>query len=170
MASTFEPIGTSTLTSSATNFSVTFSSIPSTYTDLRVVVAMQTSDSGNDTWLNFNGDSASNYGWRTMEVEGSNTLAGLAIYSSAQIRINNWQSYTTANKPVLYTADILNYTNTTGYKTTLSKGQGSYGTYGSTGMTCGIWRNTAAITSLTVFHGGTVNAKSTFTLYGIKAA
>jgi hypothetical protein len=168
MALTYEPIATTSL-SSGSNPTVSFTSIPQTYTDLRIV-AMIFGDDGQDTWLNFNSDTASNYNWMSMESNGT-ALNTLKSGTSTQIRINNWQSYSKTGYPVLYTADIFNYTNTVGYKSTLSKGQGAYtGTTGETGLTTGVWRNTAAITSVQCIYGGTILANSTFTLYGIKAA
>ena len=58
LPSTMTPIATNTLTAVAS--SVTFSSIPSTYTDL-VLVLQGSFDSADDVRFRFNGDTGSNY-------------------------------------------------------------------------------------------------------------
>ena len=58
MAATYEPIATTTLGSAAS--SITFNSIPATYTDLRVVLVGTTTATAN-CWLTFNSDGATNY-------------------------------------------------------------------------------------------------------------
>ena len=59
MPNTYEPIATNTLGSAAS--SVTFSSIPSTYTDLIVVMNYANSTGLADVFFRFNGDTGSNY-------------------------------------------------------------------------------------------------------------
>ena len=63
---------------------------------------------------------------------------------------------------------IQNYSNATTYKTNISRAN-SASDY--TQAIVGLWRNTAAITSITILtSSGTFNTGSTFTLYGIAAA
>ena len=64
----------------------------------------------------------------------------------------------------------MNYSNSTTYKTVISRG-GNAATWVTTNV--GLWRNTAAITSVKVFASdasSNMNSGSTFTLYGIAAA
>ncbi len=63
--------------------------------------------------------------------------------------------------------NVMNYSNTTTYKTILSRSSDLY-----TEASVNLWRNTAAITSIIIGAQGayTFSAGSTFTLYGIKAA
>ena len=63
-----------------------------------------------------------------------------------------------------------NYSNTTTYKTALSRGMDT--TNGYVQAHVGTWRNTAAITSVTVLanSGSTLASGCTFTLYGIASA
>jgi hypothetical protein len=62
----------------------------------------------------------------------------------------------------------MNYRNSTTYKTVLSRYDDATK---STGAEVGLWRNTAAITSVLMKPGtGSFAAGSTFTIYGIAAA
>ena len=63
---------------------------------------------------------------------------------------------------------FMNYSNTTTYKTMLNRWNSpAYVT-----AVVGLWRSTAAITSIKLYNATTINLKSgtTFTLYGIAAA
>jgi hypothetical protein len=62
----------------------------------------------------------------------------------------------------------MNYSNTTTFKTMLNR---SNVPSTGTGATVGLWRNTAAISSLTITsESGNLQSGSTFTLYGILKA
>ena len=161
LPSTYIPIATNTLGSAVSN--ITFSNIPSTYTDLKIVCAI-TSTAGNNNFVLFNGDGGANYSSTYMQGTGSAAQSGRA--SSAAYGYVDY-SGTTGQHTI--TVDILNYANTTTYKSYLSRG-GDTGTV--TIAYAGTWRNTAAITSV-LFGNGAANgllAGTTITLYGIKAA
>ncbi len=66
---------------------------------------------------------------------------------------------------------IMNYSNTNTYKTALGRVNTPTNAtiYPGTTAGVGLWRNTAAITSLTCSNGENFTSGSTFTLYGIKA-
>lgn len=156
---TYEPIATTTLSSAAS--SITFSSIPGTYTDLiliaNVVAASTTYISGQ-----VNGDTGTNYSSTYIDGSGSSGTTG---------RTTNATSYGSArtNPDSVTTIQYMNYSNTTTYKTILEK----ISTAGSgVNFWTATWRNTAAITSITLFTDSANNwsAGSTFTLYGITAA
>ena len=73
-----------------------------------------------------------------------------------------------------YHLNIMNYSNTTTYKTAIWRA-GNWQTTANnteTGIGVGLWRSTAAITGVTFVCGGGVNfsAGSTFNLYGILGA
>ena len=62
----------------------------------------------------------------------------------------------------------MNYSNATTYKTVITRASNANN---GVDAVVGLWRNTAAITSINVFLGtGNLDTGSTFTLYGIKAA
>jgi hypothetical protein len=159
MPKTYEPISTQTLGSAAA--SVTFSSIPSTYTDL-VLVNNFTLSINSYQILQFNGDTASNYSCTVMSSNG--TTASSNRYSNEA-----YLNLTSAAGTQATIIQIQNYSNTTTFKTYLSRYANA-----STETTAfvGMWRNTAAINSVTIKFPNSANFSigSTFTLYGIKAA
>ena len=163
MPSTYEPIATQTLGSAAA--SVTFSSISASYTDLVLIVNISGSTDIN-VQMQFNGDTGSNYS--TTVLGGSGSAAGTDRYSNQSHIQINYQAFLTAAFNTNSIINIQNYSNATTYKTSLSRFNNA-----SNGVDAvvGLWRNTAAITSVLLkTHTGTFATGSTFTLYGIKAA
>jgi hypothetical protein len=157
-AATYEPISTTTLSSS--NTSHTFSSIPSTYTDLIIVISNQATSGGVNPFIQYNGDTGANYSDTRLYAYG--TGSGGAYDSSFLLG----DSTTSQNTFIVH---IMNYANTTTFKTAISRGSVSDS---SLTISTGLWRSTAAITSVKINQGGGVSfaSGSTFTLYGIKAA
>lgn len=159
--STFSPIATTTLGSAVASY--TFSSIPSTYTDL--VIVYEGSQTGNgDTRIQYNGDTAANYSETVVKGNGSTA-------TSARSTGANWSYIAYTDQSIGRTniiVQIQNYANTTTYKSCLSR----FNTAGSTvGAIVGMWRSTAAITSVTISTSAfAFSTGSTFTLYGISAA
>lgn len=165
--STYTPIATTTISSSTAT--VSFTSIPSTYTDLVLVVGgLLQVTGGNSLRMRFNNDSTSLYSTTQIKGDGTNatstretgqtsTYAGGAIYSSAN--------------PGNAIAHIMNYANTTTYKTVLNRGNQAGN---DVVAQVGLWRSTSAINRIDVALGGAFPgdniASGTFTLYGITAA
>jgi hypothetical protein len=158
MPSTYEPIQTNTLGSTTT--SVTFSSIPSTYTDL-IIVFSGTSNALDSLNIRFNGDTSALYSRIIISGNGSTTVSDREVsQGSSGIGLTSTTQSDT-------TFQVFNYSNTTTYKTILSRANVS----ASLVRGCaGVYRSTSAITSVTLFSSSTLNIGSTFTLYGIKAA
>jgi hypothetical protein len=162
MASTYEPIATQTLGSAAS--SVTFSSIPSTYTDLICVVNAGITSGIEDIALTFNGDTGTNYSRTFMYGDGTSAVSGRTS-SAARISLGSFGSGVINGNNIF---SVMNYANSTTNKTVLSRGNN---TGNHTIAYVGLWRSTAAITSMLLgTTGSTWMAGSTFTLYGIKAA
>jgi len=161
MPSTYEPIATQTLAS--TSSAVTFSSIPGTYTDLVLILDTISVNSAVDARLQFNGDTGTNYSSTQLFSNGS--PASNRNTNQTSMRLFNDLYSTTRSIGI---GNIMNYSNATTFKTVLSRfGTGDI----SVGTFAGLWRNTSAITSLTVVHTGSGFASSSvFTLYGIQAA
>lgn len=155
---TYVPIATTTLGSAVASY--TFSSIPSTYTDLVLVVNGSNTGAGGN-YIQLNGDTATNYS--VTYLYGDGTTAGSSRIST------NATPYSLYFNTVQSTAilHVMNYANTTTYKTILNRSNS--GDYVSERVT--LWRSTAAISSILV--GNTsynYTAGTTFTLYGISAA
>ena len=164
MPKTYTPIATQTLTTNAA--SVTFSSIPSTYTDLILVTNATAQTSTTDQLIRFNSDSATNYSATILHGSGSSGASG-RVNNQTGIFINYY-----GNMPTVFVQNtithIMNYSNATTYKTVLSR---SNNASNNVDAIAALWRSTAAITSIVVFgNGQNYGVGSTFSLYGIKAA
>lgn len=168
MPATYEPIGTTTLT--ATTSTYTFSSIPSTYTDLVLVMNYAGSIAAEVPAFQVNGDTGNNYSITHLSGNGSTTRAVRATsIPSAYISFSSAFPQTLTANAILH---FMNYSNTTTYKTVLNRVNSVNGTYNAAEANVALWRNTAAITSITLLgtNGAAYYSGSIFTLYGIKAA
>jgi hypothetical protein len=159
--STYSTIATTTLGSAQASY--TFSSVPSTYTDLVLIVNGSMSALQN-IGVEFNGDSGSNYSFMRIYGDGSSALSDavsnlafsyLGIAGTGQSNL---------------VASIQNYANTTTFKTSLGRGNAPADGYVSTYVST--WRNTSAITSVKVrtAGAGTLSSGMVITLYGIASA
>lgn len=170
MAITYTPIATTTLTGNANSY--TFSSIPGTYTDLVLVVNMQSSytgDAGNGARIQFNGDTGSNYSDTNMRGTGG-TQFSYRVSNSSYIQAGLLPSSgggTPAGTLGVGIINIQNYANTTNNKIVLCR---TNSLYASVEASVGLWRNTAAITSVKYFGDGDILSGSSLTLYGIASA
>jgi hypothetical protein len=162
MASTYEPIATTTLGSTAS--SVTFSSIPSTYTDL-VIVSAPIGNGDAQVNMKFNNDSSALYSYTILAGNGTSAVSARAVQSTS-IGLDYYFSVTTAGG--ITTINVMNYANTTTYKTALIRS----GTAGKATMAIvGLWPFTSAINRIDLTAtSSTFAAGSMFTIYGIKAA
>jgi hypothetical protein len=164
----YESIATVSGNGSAT--SLTFSSIPQTYTHLQLRFISRV-DSANYTLMTFNGDSsASNYTWHQLDGNGSAASAGGAtsgVFGGAVI------NFTSGGTSGIYSAaivDLLDYTNTNKYKTVRSLTGVDKNGSGNIALNSNVWLSTSAITSLSItFNGGfAIATGSQFALYGIR--
>lgn len=168
MPATYEPIATTTLGSSQA--SVTFSSIPSTYTDLIFVAWTKpyTSSEGSIK-LNYNSDTGSNYSYTLLTADPS-TVSAAASANTTSVAISSGNALNNPRQPI-YITHIFNYANTSVYKTSITRtSEGGSASYVDAWVNT--WRSTSAITSITVnvTYIFNIGAGSTFTLYGVKAA
>jgi hypothetical protein len=165
MPLTYTPIATQTLGSSSA--SVTFSSIPATYTDL--VLVLQAGTATNDNLgIRFNSDTGSNYSNTALSGNGSTVVSFRASNATSIIPQYHFVFNNNLNSNVII--QVQNYSNTTTNKTLLAR---SNNAGVSTDVGVGLWRNTAAITSVTLIGGSfgySFITGSTFTLYGVKSA
>lgn len=171
MAVTYEAIALTTLAS--TTSSVTFSSIPNTYTDLVLVCVAQDGTSGtafSNVQFQLNNDTGANYSWTEMYAY-STTATGQRSSSTT----GGWAGYMSSVSGTFSThiLNFLGYGNTTSYKPILSRaGLGAVNPNTTTAVqaTASLWASTAAITTIKLNGAISFAAGSTFSLYGIKAA
>jgi hypothetical protein len=164
VATDYESIATTTVGSGGTG-TITFSSIPSTYTHLQIRASFLNSNNSNN-WFRCNGDTGANYAGHVLQGDGSSASAG--AYTSNN-EGNLFAFATTSTHPTVAVVDILDYKNTNKFKTSRSfSGQDRNGS-GLIVFRSSLWRDTSAITSLTLYsQTGTFSQYSSFALYGIK--
>ena len=166
MAATYEPIATTTLGSAAS--SITFSSISSAYTDLRLVIVPTSSTGNMNGWLRFNSDTGTNYSITDLTGNGSAAASGRA---TSQTKFDfHYNTGSIGTTPTLFEIDIFSYAGST-YKTLLCKNSNDRNGSGSVAAIVGLWRSTSAINAVSfTANGDTFAVGTTATLYGIKAA
>ena len=164
--STYTPIATTTLSSNQAT--VTFSSISGSYTDLVLIVSANQTPALNTQYIRFNGDTGTNYSYTVLTGNGTSAISARGTTQDAWYSGYYGVPPTTGFGIEIY--NFQNYANSTTYKTGLSRTNRASG--GVDAMV-GLWRNTAAITSITYGITGIsayLTSGSTFTLYGILAA
>jgi hypothetical protein len=163
---TYEPIATTTLGTAATTIS--FTSIPSTYTDLRVVYVIRSTSTPDFPKIYFNNDTATNYS--NTRCFGNGSAASSTTQTSvAGITYMSIPTSTATNEFNLVTLDVFSYAGSTN-KTSISRASADKNGSGVTDAGVSLWRSTAAINRVDIV--GTFNFAigTTATLYGIKAA
>jgi len=168
----YDSIATTTVGAGGAS-SVDFTSIPSTYTHLQVRYLARGSFSGNEIQIRMrlNSDTGNNYARHLLEGDGS-TAAAYATASGSLMALGSIPAATgTASAFGAGVVDILDYANTSKYKTsrTLS-GQDRNGA-GTIDLASSLWMNTNAVTTVSVFpDSGNFSQYSIVALYGIKGA
>ena len=144
---------------------VTFNSIPQTFTDLKVVASMRDTGAGPHIVLAFNGSGA-NFSNTLLLGDGASTYSQRR--TDAIFTFTNDGSGNTANTFASLDIYLPNYTLANFKSFTLESAteNNASGTY--TSLYAGLRSNTAAVTSISITAGTTAFAQhSTFTLYGI---
>ena len=163
MAITYEPIATTTASGSSN--SVTFSSISGTFTDLVLVLSANVLTATDYLRLRVNSDTGSNYSYTFLYGTGSSAA------SSRQSSVTSvvYNAINTGSSPNIALIQFMNYSNTTTYKTFLTRNTVPAN---ETNAFVALWRSTSAITSIAIdgTDGRNFTSGSTFTLYGIKSA
>jgi hypothetical protein len=165
---TYTPIATTTAASASP--AITFSNISQNYTDLVLVVSVRANSTPTSfgTGIRFNSDTGSNYSRTVLYGSGSSAVT---FRDTSQTRFFVSSGPTAVNTFNIIRFNIMNYSNSTTYKTVLARNDDISDV---TSMSASVWRSTSAITSITVtpFDDNSTGFAlgSTFTLYGILAA
>jgi hypothetical protein len=172
MPTTYEAIATVTVGAGGAA-TISFSSIPATYTDLKVVMSVRNAYSGGGAanhYMTFNG-SSTGYSGRYISGSGSaassagNTGGTSVIYIGA-LQNNSWTANTFGNLEVY----IPNYTSSNNKSVSFDTVTENNATLAYAQFGAGLWANSAAITSITFTPEsatGDFVQYSTATLYGI---
>ena len=168
MANTMTLISSVTVGAGGTS-SITFSSIASTYTDLKIVISSRVDVTSNYyDWIkiSFNGSSS---GFTYRELEGSGNVVG-SYSGSGQLSAFSTAPTATANTFSNGEIYIPNYASSNNKSYSIDSVTENNATTAESTLNAGLWSNTAAITSITL----TPNTGTNFVqysnayLYGIK--
>lgn len=165
MADTFIKIASNTIGAGGAS-SVTFSSIPNTYTDLVVKASVRGAQAQvyATMQVSFNGVTTN---LTSKQLYGTGSAAGSYNDTSA-IQPSGTGSTATSNVFCNFDMYIPNYAGSNYKSLSIDNVTENNATSAYTELFTGLWSSTAAITSITFTGAGSLNQYSTFTLYGIK--
>jgi hypothetical protein len=153
--------------------SITFSSIPSTYTHLQIRLLGRTNRAAASDYVTIilNSDSGANYSYHYLQGDGSSATAGASTGSVYLFLDKLPGANASANVFGAAVFDLLDYTNTSKYKTNRSLGGYDNNGDGIIEFDSGNWRSTSSVTAITLTPGaGTLFSQySSFALYGVNA-
>ena len=167
MAATYVLIASNTVGSGGAS-SVTFSSIPQTYTDLLIKISDRSTTNLGGVWtgvnVRLNGSTTS---LTSRQLYGTGSAAGSASTTTDNYwTVSNIATANTFSNSEIY---IPNYTGSTNKSFSADSVTENNATAALAAMTADLWSNTSAVTSITLVEGGNSFAQySTFYLYGIK--
>lgn len=164
---TYSLIESQTLGSAAAN--VTFSSIPTTFTDLILVISTATTSIADQDMQVGNGsvDTGANYSRTWLQGNGSAASSSRGSNeSSTRVNTGNGGYLETTLGTSIQTITFLDYSNTTTYKTMLTR---TGNAAGGTSAIVHLWRSTSAINTIKLTPTSNFITGSRFKLYGIQA-
>lgn len=164
------PIAYTSLSSTTNN--ITFSSIPQIYQDLRLVIFVRSAATGTFQASYFTTNiSGSNYSETWIVGDGSS--AASSRYSNISLSYIGYIPAAGATSGIYgaQTLDLLNYANTSTFKSGLSRSASDANGSGKTELYANLIRGTSGITSITIGDGGVTGfaSGSTFELFGVRA-
>ena len=175
-AGSYESIATVTVGAGGSS-TVSFTSIPSTYTHLQIRAISRSNYGGTTGGIenyirvgNGSIDSGSNYTYHYLAGNGSTAYAAGAATQNKSTVGYSPRSGDPANIFGAYVTDILDYTNTNKYKTIRSLAGHDLNNPGDIELWSGMWMSTSAINAIDIFpiSGYNFTQYSSFALYGIK--
>ena len=167
MANTYTLIEAKTLTT--TTASVTFSTIPATYTDLLLKISSRNNDIYNEIHFRFNGNTGNNYSGINVYGNGSSAISSssssISSLQNLTVQSVSTQTASTFGNVELY---IPNYNSSNNKSISADGVQENNATSAQAMLGAGLWAQTNAITSIEAFPSiGSFVQYSTFYLYGI---
>jgi hypothetical protein len=159
-------------TLSTTAADITFSTIPSTYNHLMIIISGRTSSAGeNGTSLSVqvNGDTGTNYRFsrNVTYASAGSTVTVTSGDSQTALRLGNlWAGKVSGDFMANAQMIFPDYKSTTLRKTMLFSG-GAFTDAPGTGTGFAQWQNTNAITSIKIFSTSNLDIGTRATLYGL---
>ena len=163
---TYVALKTTTVTTAVPSVTLDLTGITG-YTDLVLVSnAILASGGQANLWCRFNGDTGGTTNYSTTYLAGNGSTATSSRDTSAA---EGWCGRVSSTNWTVSTAHFQNYSNSTTYKTSISRGNDVSGLVIAFAS---LWRQTTAISSITLTNSSAVNFSvgSTFTVYGIANA
>jgi hypothetical protein len=169
MPNTFTLIASSTVTAAGGAASIDFTSIPSTYTDLCVLVSVRSAEvlARSDLRLRFN---SSTSGYTGRELRGfdsgsvGSTTSSAGYFDCARIPASQSTASTFGNA-IIYVPNYTSSNNKSFSVDAVAENNSSSSYYLS--LAAGLWSNSAAITAVNIFTNANLTQYSTAYLYGI---
>ncbi len=163
----YESIST-VIVGSGGSSTVSFTSIPGTYTHLQLRAIARSGTTGESGMITFNSDTGANYSRHYLIGTGTATASGAGTSANNIDILYINSSSSTANVFATNVLDILDYANTNKYKTVKLLAGADQNGSGAIGLYSGSWRSTSAITSITITPSSSIAQYSTFELFGIR--
>jgi len=164
----YESIATTTLGSGTST--ITFSSIPSTYTHLQIRVFAQETVSGagfDNMNIYFQSDNASgNYAVHSLSGDGSTAFAQAATSRNTALIYNALSQNTSIFGGAVI--DILDYASVNKNKTIRALAGVDFNGSGRIGLSSGVWLNSSTAISSITLTASNFTTYSSFALYGIR--
>ena len=154
--------------------SITFTSIPSTFTDLYLVLSGRNSTTSDEIFVRFNSDSGSNYSWRRLQGTGAAALSDSSAGYGGVYLTGFYFTYPatissfTANTFGSGNLYIPNYASSSAKSISSDAVNENNATTARQAITAGLWSGTAAISNISIDAvSGNFVQYSSATLYGI---
>jgi hypothetical protein len=166
-ANTFVQIGSTVTVGSGGVATIDFTSIPATYTDLKIVLSSRNTADNVSASITFNNDTGSNYSYRRIigdgasgASDGTSGVANISIYASEPSSF----TATVFSNAEIYIPNYAgsNYKSTSIDSVLENNASTSYVTF-----VAGLWSSTSAINRVTLSTSLLFTQYSTASLYGI---
>lgn len=151
-----------------------FGNIPQTFQDLMLVYSLRTTWSAQTTSISMivNNSYSSIYSWT--ELSGNGSAAASARVNAVNYGVTSQFGAAAASAPSGVFASnifhILNYTNSSTFKTVLMRGAADTNGSGGTNLSAGLVQTTSPVSQLLIQTNGNFVAGSTIALYGVRAS
>lgn len=154
-------------TGTGSSNTITFSSIPSTYTSLQIRGSFLDVTGGQIITMRFNGDTGTNYAAHDLYGLSNGTVAADGYASASSFYVQELGTRLTYPSPAI--VDIHNYASTTQYKTArvFSGIDANSATQSGVELGSGLWMNTAAINSISIICTANFATTTKVSLYGM---
>jgi hypothetical protein len=169
-AGAYESIATVTVPSGGAA-AASFTGIPATYTHLQIRYIVRSTQASTETGINarLNSDTGSNYAWHYLFGDGASVAASAGATQTSLNFVNVAGANATASAFAVGVLDILDYANTSKFKTLrLLQGWDGNGS-GRINLSSGLWMSTSANNAIEFYpSSGNWAQFSQFALYGVK--